>query len=286
MKAVAAALVAALAFTAAQAEEPFAQDRIWWNKPAEPFHIIGPVYYVGTADLSVYLIETKRGLILLEQGLPESVPLIEANIEKLGFKLNDVKLMLAGHAHFDHVGGLAALQKATGAKVVASAKDTPFLEHGRITFGPSEPITFVPVKIARMVHDGETVSFGGVTLTAHLTPGHTPGDMSWTMPVNDNGTAHTVLFAGSLTTGGNPLINVPEYPTIAADFRYSFAKMRSFKADVLLTEHQSLSHEIEKAAQRRPGGANPFVDPGELARYVDASEKAFNAEYARQTGKN
>ncbi len=286
MKRAAIAIAVFACFSAAQAEEPFAQDRIWWNKPAAPFHIIGPIYYAGTADLSVHLISTRDGLILIDQGLPESVPLIEANIAKLGFKLKDVKLLLAGHAHFDHVGGLAALQKATGAKIVASAADTPFLESGHITFGPSKPITFVPVKVDRELHDGDTVSFGGVTLTAHLTPGHTPGNLSWTMPVTENGVRHTVLFAGSLTTGGNPLVNVPEYPTIATDLQHSMAKLKAMKADVLLTEHQSLSHEIDKAARVKPGAPNPFIDAGEAARYADASEKAFETDYAKQTGKH
>lgn len=266
---------------AAHAAEPFAEARIGWNKPAEPFHIIANVYYVGTADLSVHLIETPKGLILIDEGLPESVPLIEANIEKLGFKLKDIKLLIAGHAHFDHVGGLAAIKKDTGAKVVASAKDKPFLEKGRITFGPSEPITFVPVKVWRAVRDGETVKFGGVTLTAHLTPGHTPGDTSWTMPVRENGKTYLVLFAGSTTTGGNPLVNVPEYPAIAADFRATFAKLRKIKADVLLTEHQSMSGEIAKAGARKPGSPNPFIDPSALPLYVDAAEKDFDAEFAK-----
>ena len=276
------ALALALMACGAQAADPFAQERIAWNKPTAPFHIIGPVYYVGTAELSVHLIATPAGLIVIDQGMPESVPLIEANIKKLGFKLKDVKILISGHAHFDHVGGLAALKKDTGAIVVASAADKPFLESGHITFGPSKPDGFAPVKVDRVVRDGETISLGGVTLTAHLTPGHTPGDTSWTLPVKENGVEHVVLFAGSTTTGGNPLVNVPQYPTIASDLRQSLAKLKSLKADVLLTEHQVLAHEIDKAARAKAGGPNPFVDPGELQRYVDASEKDFEAEYAKQ----
>lgn len=276
------ALVVTLITCGAQAAEPFAQERIGWNKPTAPFHIIGPVYYVGTAELSVHLVSTPDGLVLIDQGMPESVPQIEANIRKLGFKLKDVKILLSGHAHFDHVGGLAALKKDTGAEVVASAGDKPFLESGHITFGPSKPITFKPVKVDRVVHDGDKVSLGGVTLTAHLTPGHTPGDTSWTLPVKDNGVEHLVVFAGSTSTGGNPLVNVPEYPGIASDYRMSFAKLKGLKADVLLTEHQELAHEIAKAARAKPGAPNPFAEPGELQRYVDASEKDFEAEYAKQ----
>jgi len=280
MKALVAALGLAGLLNAAGAAEPFSAERVAWNKPAEPFHIIANVYYVGTADLSVHLIATPQGLILIDQGLPESVPLIEANIKKLGYKLSDVKLLLAGHAHFDHVGGLAALQKDTGAAIVASAGDTPFLEAGHITYGPSKPVGFAPVKVDRVVHDGETVSLGGVTLTAHLTPGHTPGDTSWTLPVRENGKTLTVLFVGSTSVGGNPLKNVPEYPGIAADYRASFAKLRSMHADVLLTEHQSVSGEIEKAARAKPGAPNPFIDASALGRNVDASEKDFDTQFA------
>ncbi|GAA0526263.1 metallo-beta-lactamase class B [Rhizomicrobium palustre] len=282
MKFLAAAFALAALILPAAAEAPFAKDRIAWNKPAEPFHIIGPVYYVGTAGLSVHLIKTRQGLILIDQGLPESVPLIEANIQKLSFKLGDVKLLLAGHAHFDHVGGLAQLQKDTGARIVASAADKPFLEAGRITFGPSAPIPFTPVKVDCVIGDGEALSFGGVTLTAHLTPGHTPGNLSWTMKIVENGEPHLVLFAGSLSTGGNPIAGTPTYPSITQDYRKSFAKLKSLSADILLTEHQDIAGEIDKSQRRKMGAPNPFIAPEALPAYVAASERDFETALAKE----
>ncbi|MDR3528867.1 MAG: subclass B3 metallo-beta-lactamase [Rhizomicrobium sp.] len=283
MKRIALAILVAACFTfPAPAELPFAQDRIGWNKPAAPFPIIGNIYYVGTAGLSVHLIATPAGLILIDQGLPESVPEIEENIARLGFKLTDVKLLLAGHAHFDHVGGLAALQHDSGAKVVAMAEDKPYLESGHIPFGPCRDVPTVPVKVDRTVRDGDSVSLGGTTLTAHRTGGHTPGATSWSMTVTEGGKAYRVLFASSTSTGGNPLVTVPEYKNIVADYRHSFAWLKSVKADVLLTEHQDLSEEIARAGRAKQGAPNPFIDPTALPRYVAASEAAFDKELARQ----
>ncbi len=287
MKRIAIAVLAAawFGFTAAAADLPFAQERIAWNKPAAPFHIIANIYYAGTASLSVHLIATPDGVILIDQGLPESVPEIEANIERLGFRLSDVKFLFAGHAHFDHVGGLAALQRDTGAKIVAMAEDKPYLESGHIPFGPSRLVPTAPVKVDRTVHDGDTISLGGTSLTAHRTAGHTPGATSWTMMVKDGGKSYAVLFASSTSTGGNPLLDVPEYKGIIADYRKSFAWLETIKADVLLTEHQDLADEIARAARAKPGAPNPFIDPGALPRYVAASEAAFNKELAAQRSK-
>lgn len=285
MKRFTAALGLLLTAASAAAEEPFAQDRLVWNKPTAPFKIIDNVYYVGTAELSVYLIATPKGLILIEAALPESVPQIEKNIETLGFKPKDVKLLLVTHAHFDHVGGTAALKKDTGGAVVAMEQDKPFLEAGHISFGPSKDVQFAPLKLDRVVHDGEIVSLGGVTLTAHLTPGHTPGLTTWTMPVTENGTKHEVMFAGSTSVAGNPLAGNSAYPQIVDDYRRTFAKLRTMKADVVLTEHQRLSDEIGKAARAKAGGPNPFVDAGALQRLVTESESDFDRQLAAQQTK-
>jgi metallo-beta-lactamase class B len=284
MKRIIAALVClALGAAVASAEDPFAATRVEWNKPAKPFHIIGNVYYVGTNELSVYLIATPQGAILIDQGLPESVPQIEQNIASLGFKLKDVKILLSGHAHFDHFGGLAGLRKDTGASVVAAAADKPYIEAGVIAFGPSRLVPVTPVKVDRAVTDGDTVELGGTILTAVVTPGHTPGCIGWRLTARENGKTYSVLFAGSVSVGGNPLVNVAEYPAIADDYRASFARLKTMTADVLLTEHQRFADEIAKAARAAPGKPNPFVDPGALQRYVAASEADFNKELAAQT---
>jgi metallo-beta-lactamase class B len=270
---------------AAHAEQPYAQERIAWNKPAAPFHIIGNVYYAGTAGISVYLIDTPKGLIVIDAALPESVPQVEKNILALGYKLKDIKILLAGHAHFDHAGGLAALKRDSGARLIASAADKPVLETGMIDYGPCKDVPFDPVKVERIVKDGEMISLGGVTLTARTTPGHTRGCTSWTMPVSENGTKHTILFACSLTVGGNPLIANPAYPNVVADFRHSFAKMKAFRSDILLTQHPYNADELGKAARAKPGAPNPFVDPTEVNRYVDSAERDFERELAQQSVK-
>lgn len=279
------ALAAAAFIAAAHGEQPYAQDRIVWNKPAAPFHIIGNVYYVGTAGISVYLIETRKGVIVIDGALPESVPQVENNIKALGFNLKDIKILLAGHAHFDHAGGLAALKRDSGARLFASLADKPVLETGTIDYGPCKYVPFDPVKVDHVVKDGDKISFGGVTLTAHATPGHTRGCTSWTMPVSENGKKHTIMFACSLTTGGNPLIGNTAYPNIVSDFRHSLAWLKSYKADILLTQHPYNADELGKAARVKAGASNPFVNPGDLRRYVEAAERDFDAELAKESAK-
>jgi metallo-beta-lactamase class B len=282
MKSFAAGLAFVAMLTSAQAAEPFAQDRIDWNKPAAPFHIIGNIYYVGTADMAIYLIVTPSGDILIDGGLPESVPLIEKNIAALGFRLTDIKYLLISHGHFDHAGGMAELQKKTGAKIVAGARDKSTLERGYITFGPSAPIHFTPAHVDRAVKNGDMLILGGATLEAHSTPGHTPGCTSWTMSVRENNVRHHVVFACSTTTGGNPLVGNTEYPEIAADFRHSLAMLKNLKVDVFLPGHARFFDAHGKAARAKAGAPNPFVDAGELRRYTEASERDFDAELAKQ----
>ena len=282
MKLISAGLVLILTLATAQAAEPYAQERIDWNKPAEPFHIIANIYYVGTADLAIYLIVTPSGDILIDTGVPESPPLIEKNIAALGFKPADIKYLINSHAHFDHAGGLADLQKKTGAKIVVGARDKAILERGYITFGPSAPIHFAPVHVDRTVKDGDMLILGGATLEAHVTPGHTPGCTSWTMPVREGAVRHHVVFACSTTTGGNPLVGNTDYPEIVSDFRHSFAVMKNLKADVFLPGHARFFDAHGKAARAKAGGPNPFVDAGELRRYTETSEHEFEAELAKQ----
>lgn len=282
MRLVAGAIAALALIGAAQAAEPFAQERIDWNKPAAPFHIIGNIYYVGTADLAIYLIVTPRGDILVDSGVPESPPLIEKNIAALGFRLTDIKYIINSHAHFDHAGGLAELQSKTHAKIVVGVRDKPILERGYITFGPSAPIHFAPVHVDRAVKDGDMLILGGVTMEAHATPGHTPGCTSWTTSVRENGVRHRVVFACSTTTGGNPLVGNTEYPEIVSDFRHSLAMLKTLKADVFLPGHARFFDAHGKAAKAKAGGPNPFVDANALRLYTEASERDFNADLAKQ----
>ncbi len=186
-----------------------------WTKPTEPFKVIGDIYYVGTAGLAVYLITTPQGHILVDTGVPEVTSQIKGNIEKLGFKVADIKYILNTQAHFDHTGGFAEIKTESGAQLLAGEGDKPLIEGG---YYPGQENTaelkFPPVKVDRSVKEGDTVSIGNVTLTAHATPGHTPGCTSWTMNVQDGTATHSVIIFCSATIALNKLISNPTYPGI------------------------------------------------------------------------
>ncbi len=268
--------------TPAYAELPFVKERAEWSVPQKPFHIIGNIYYVGMAGVSVFLIVTPKGDILTDGGLPESAPFIEKNIQALGFKLSDVKILLNSHAHFDHSGGLAKLKADTGAKFIASTGDQPFLESGHIPYGPSSLIDSTPIKLDRAVKDGDTIRLGGVTLTANVMPGHTKGCTTWTMPLTEAGVTHKVMFFCSISVAGNPIAGKLAYPTIVSDYRASFARLKKMDADIFLAPHGGQFHMAEKLAKMKPGALNPFIDAGELQDMVQKAEAAFDKDLARQ----
>lgn len=248
-----------------------------WTRPFEPFRILGNVHYVGTEGLSAYLITGPRGHVLIDGGLPQSAPQIAANIRTLGFRLRDVKYLLINHGHYDHAGGLAELKRLTGAKLLASAGDKADLEAGR-TIGRPELDGFPPVKVDRLIRDGERVRLGPITLTSILTPGHTAGSTSW----STRAAGKRVLFASSISVAGQKLVGDRAYPTAAADLKSTFAKLRAIPADVYLNFHGEGFDLANKRARQRAGQADAFVDPAELARRVDAAERAFSAELAVQ----
>jgi metallo-beta-lactamase class B len=253
-----------------------------WNDPFPPFKVIGNIYYVGTTGVSSWLITTPSGHFLLDGALPQTPPQIIANIQALGFDIRDVKYLLNSHAHFDHAGGLAGLQKATNATMVASKADRAVLETGRVTYGPTSNIAVPPVRVDRTVGEGDKLSLGGVTLTAHLTPGHTPGCTSWSMDVRgDDGTLHRAFFHCSTTTGGQAL--VPEsYPGMVADYRATFAYIRNVKADVFLANHANFFNLADKRARQIAGDPNAFVDSEALQAFNAQSEREFDAALAKE----
>ncbi len=257
----------------------------------KPFHVIGDIYYVGMGDTSAWLIFTLQGFILIDGGLPESAAPIEANIKTLGFNIKDVKIILNSHAHFDHAGGLAKLKRDSGARLIASAGDTPILEKGHITFGPSAAPEddYAPVKVDRVVREGDTVDLGGVTLTAHITPGHTPGATSWTMPIVAGDQNHNVVFFSSITVAGAPLVNNKAYPQIVEDYRVGFARLKAIDADIFLAPHADQMNLAKKAAilqentdKKVLNAPNPFIDKDEFHRVVANMERQFNDALARQ----
>jgi len=274
------AAFAVLSFTsAAQADTGWPAE---WSTPQAPFRIVGNTYYVGTKDLAVYLITSPKGDVLIDGALVDTVPQIEKNIAALGFRLSDIKLIVNTHAHFDHAAGLAQLKKDTGARFDASAADKPILETGTISFGPTASTHYPPVKVDHVVKDGETVSSGDVHLTAHLTPGHTPGCTSWTWNESEGGKTWRVIDICSVSVAGNPLVNNKAYPRIVDDYRASIAKLKAIHADVFLAPHAQFYDPQGKEAARKAGGPNPFIDPNALQNFMAKAEAAFDTELARQ----
>lgn len=253
-----------------------------WNVPMEPFTVIGNVHYVGTKAVSAWLITSAKGHILIDGVVPQSAPQIIANVKTLGFNIRDVKYLLNSHAHIDHAGGLAGLKRATGAIMIASAADKPFLEAGDIGHGPSGGMKFPPVRVDRIVKDGGKVSVGGVSLTAHLTPGHSPGCTSWSMQAKGkDGKVRSIFFHCSATVAGQSL--VPEaYPGIVASFRKTFAQAKAMKADVFLANHDNFFDLHEKHAKLLAGDANAFVNPDEFANFNATMEEAFEEKLKEQ----
>ena len=279
MKFSAFAFIFALSFAAsAQAIDIPAE----WTTPQKPFRIIGNTYYVGTQDLAIYLITSPKGDVLIDGALADTVPQVEQNIRTLGFKLSDIKLILNTHAHFDHAAGIAQLKKDTGARFDASAADKPILESGTISFGPTKDMHYPPVTVDHVVKDGEAVHAGGVTLTAHLTPGHTPGCTSWTWNESEGGKTYRVIDICSVSVAGNPLVNNKAYPRIVSDYRASIAKLKSMHADVFLAPHAGFYDPQGKLAARKAGGPNPFIDSGALQSFMTKADAAFETELARQ----
>lgn len=263
-----------------------AQSPPSWTAPHEPFKIADNFYYVGTAGIASYLLTTPKGHILIDGATPTSAKMIEGNIAKLGFKPADVKILLNTHAHFDHSGGLADLKADTGAKLYAAAGDRQALETG--TYVGSEDVkafAFKPVKVDHILKDGEQVSLGGTTLTAHMTPGHTAGCTTWTFPLKVDGAKRQALLYCSTSVAANRLVSRakgPQYPGIVAAYENTFARLKTMKADVFLAPHAEQFGLAEKRAKLVAGKPNPFVDPGELQRVVAASEAAFRTELAKQ----
>jgi metallo-beta-lactamase class B len=204
------------------------------------------------------------------------LPQVEANIEKLGLKVKDVKLLLNTHAHFDHCGGFAKFKRQTGATIVASKLDGELMMRGGTgDFYWGDELSYEPVTPDRFVVDGDRVELGGISLTAHLTPGHTQGCTSWSMQVKENGNDYNVLDLCGLTVSPYKLTNNEQYPNIVQDVRDTLMKLRGIHADVLLASHGFWFDLKGKAARQTEGGPNPFIDPGELGRHLTEMEKDF-----------
>ncbi len=240
--------------------------------PAEPMHIVGPINFVGTRGLGVYLITTPAGLILIGAGLPASSSVIEASIRKLGYKPEDIKILLSNHAHFDHVGTMADLKKLSGASVEAMDGDVELLASGGkldYLFGADPRFYFPPVRTDRVLKDGEIVELGGVKLTARLTPGHTPGCATFITTVQDGGRSYQVVFPdGTSVNTGTRLVHNPSYPGILEDYRKTFAVLESLHPDIFLVYHIDDAGWRAKRDRAVTEGAKAFIDPDGYRSFV------------------
>lgn len=269
-------LLAVPAGPAAHAPAPDPQ-RVRWNRPQPPFRVHGDVYYVGTAGLAAFLVTGSDGHVLIDGALPESAPIIAGNIRALGFRPADIRYLLVNHAHYDHAGGVAALQRLSGARVIVGAADAADLRAGHRASRPSLP-AFPAVRPDRLARDGDVVRLGPIRLTAIATPGHTIGSVSWVTKTGGK----RVLFASSLSVAGQSLICDPSYPTAARDFRATFRRLRRERADIFLTFHPEFFDMAAKHARQQRGDGGAFDDPKALARAVTAAEGAFNRTLAEQ----
>lgn len=264
----------------------FAQIRPQWTRPFPPFRVAGNLYYVGSEDLASYLIATPQGDILINSNLAPSPMQIRESVELLGFHFSDIKILLISHAHYDHCAGSAKIKRLTGAKYMVMDADVPVVQSGGRTdfqYGSDTTMHFPPARVDRILHDGDKVSLGGATLTAHLTAGHTKGTTTWTLDETEDGrTLHVVIVGSSNVTSGYKLVGNKEYPEIAADYQHGVAVMLSLPCDIFLGAHGSFFNMKEKYARWKAGDKNAFIDPLGYETYIADGERAFQVELKRQ----
>jgi metallo-beta-lactamase class B len=259
-----------------------------WTTPIAPFRIAGNLYYVGGKDLASYLIVTPKGDILINSSLETSVPMIRSSVEQLGFKFNDIKVLLISHSHFDHDAGSAELIKETGAQYMVMDGDVSVVESGGATDFAYAKDTYPPAKVDRVLHDGNEVKLGGTVLVAHKTAGHTRGCTTWTMHVTEAGRPLNVVIVGSWNVNpGWRLVDRPEqpasYPDIADDYRRAFATLKALQCDVFLGAHGAYFGMLAKLDRIKAGAKeNVWIDTRGYQHAVAEREQAFEKELKRQ----
>lgn len=263
-----------------------------WNVPQKPFRVFGNTYYVGTHGLSAILVTSPRGHVLIDGALPQSAPQVLANVRALGFRVRDIRLIVNSHTHFDHAGGIAAVQRASGARVAASAASAPALERGTSgrddpQYGslPAYPAVRGPVRI---VADGETVRVGDLALTAHATPGHTPGGTTWTWRSCEAGRCLDLVYADSQTPVSSDdfyFSRNTTYPNAVADFERGATVLEHLSCDVLLTPHPDASGLWERLAARDAGNPDALIDRGACARLAATAREQLARRLADERAK-
>jgi len=260
-----------------------------WNKPREPFKIFGNTYFVGTDGLSAVLLAGDAGLVLLDGGLEQSAALIDANIRKLGFKTEDVKLIVNSHGHYDHAGGIASLQRVSGATVAASPSGADALRRGENTtddpqygFGKAAN-GFPAVKTVKVIKDGEVLRVGNVAITANFTPGHTPGSTTWTWQSCEGSRCLNIVYADSISAVSAPGFKFTAQPSLIAQMRRSITRVGELPCDIVVSTHPSATNLDDKIRKRaaQKDGPDPFVDQGCKALAASAM-KGLEARIAEE----
>jgi metallo-beta-lactamase class B len=247
-----------------------------FSDPAEPFKILGNIYYVGGQNIASYLMTTPQGHILMDTGMPRMARTVLANVEKLGFKPNDIRIMISSHAHVDHIGAHAEVKKATGAQVLASAEDARALEAGK-DMSPVEYDGWPAVRVDRIIKDGETVTLGGMTLRAVLTPGHTPGATTWVTTVQDGNRSYNVVFPGGAAPNGGPLVvGNPKHPNLDQITLATYAKLKQLTPDIVLQGHPQQAFMGKTDAMKQGVRPHPLLQaPGGWLRQQEQGEANF-----------
>jgi metallo-beta-lactamase class B len=285
--------LAALTVTAGAASDPPSSFKCescaTWNVTQAPFRLYGNAYYVGVRGLAAILITSDAGHILIDGDLAESAPKIAAGIRELGFRIEDVKVLLNSHVHYDHAGGIAELQRLSGAQVMASASSAQVLQDGQS--GPDDPQfgALPPIAKVANVHvlqDGETVRVGGLAVTAHLTPGHTPGGTSWTWQSCENNRCFNFVYADSLTAVSAPAYQFTQHPQLLAGFEKSFTTLAALPCDILVTPHPQASDLWTRVTKRDASHSSTALVAAEACeRYVAAARDGLRARITAERTK-
>ncbi|EDV2566517.1 HARLDQ motif MBL-fold protein [Salmonella enterica subsp. enterica] len=251
-----------------------------WAKPMKPFQITEGVWYVGTENLSSILLTTPAGHILIDAGLDESAPQIKANIEAAGFRLTDVRYLLNSHARLDQAGGMARLKAWSGAQLVASQPNADQMARGgRQDFALGDALPFPPVTTDKIIHNQESISLGGITVTALFTPGHLPGSTSWRVTLRNG---KTLIYADSLATPDYLLINNKNYPDLVTDIQSSFKTLAAQHVDIFIANKGDRFGLLEKRQQLHNGDTQAFFDSNGLQQYVERSRQHFITQLTAQ----
>ncbi|MDA1016287.1 MAG: subclass B3 metallo-beta-lactamase [Planctomycetota bacterium] len=256
---------------------------VYADEAFPPHRVIGNVYYVGSRDISVYLVATKDGHILINSGFEETVPLIRASVVSLGFKMTDVKILLESHAHSDHVAGHASLQELTGAKVFVMDGDDNVIRSGGKGQYKYVDSRWSPCKVDRVLKDGDKVKLGGETLNARRTAGHTRGCTTWTWRTIEGDAIHDVVVVGSPNVNpGYQLVNNKDYPEIADDYAAGFAVLKKLRCDIFLGAHGKYYGMLAKYERLKGAKQNPFLDQAGYRAYIEERDATFRKILAEQ----